>query len=34
MKTFFVVWAVWALVCLAVAGGVIYAAWHFISKFW
>jgi Flp pilus assembly protein TadB len=31
---FGVVWLLWALVCLAGAGALVYVAWHFISKFW
>ena len=30
----FAVWAAWAIFSLALLGGVIYVAWHFISKFW
>lgn len=31
---FFAVWLVWALISIALLGGVVYVAWHFISKFW
>lgn len=34
MKALFTAWCIWALVCLAIAGGMIYVAWHFISKLW
>lgn len=34
MKIFFAAWVIWALICLSIGAGVIYAAWHFISKFW
>jgi hypothetical protein len=31
---FGLVWVLWALVCLAGTGALVYVAWHFISKFW
>lgn len=31
---FAIIWVLWALVGIALTGGVVYVAWHFISKFW
>lgn len=31
---FGLVWLVWAAVCLAGTAGLVYVAWHFVSKFW
>jgi len=31
---FFGIWVLWMLFCLAVLGGVIYVAVHFIQKYW
>lgn len=28
------IWLAWAFFCLCVMGGLIYVAWHFISKIW
>ena len=33
MKTALIIWALGALLSLAFAAGVIWVAWHFISKF-
>lgn len=34
ITAFGIVWVLWALVCLAGTGALVYVAWHFISKFW
>ena len=34
LGAFFLVWIVWAVICLATLGGIIWVAWHFISKYW
>jgi hypothetical protein len=34
MVAFGVVWLLWAAVYLAGMVGLVYVAWHFISKFW
>lgn len=34
MAAFGIAWLLWACVCLAGAGALVYVAWHFISKFW
>ena len=33
-KAFFALWIIWAIFCLCALVGIIYVAWHFISKFW
>ncbi len=30
----FVLWVMWVLFLLAAVGGIVYVAWHFISKAW
>lgn len=33
-KCFFALWCVWAVVCLCGLAGLVWAAIHFISKYW
>ena len=30
----FVIWLVWAAVCVGLLAGVVYVAWHFLAKVW
>jgi hypothetical protein len=30
----FIAWCVWAVFCLCALGGLVYAAIHFITKYW
>jgi hypothetical protein len=34
IKAFIIIWCVWAAICLSLAVGVVYAAIHFLQKFW
>lgn len=34
MNKIFALFGVWAVICLCLAAGMFYIAWHFISKFW
>jgi hypothetical protein len=34
LKWFFAIWFIWLIVCLSVVGGLIWAAVHFITKYW
>jgi len=33
-KLMLLVWVLWLIVSLATAVGIVYVAWHFISKYW
>lgn len=34
IRTAFIIWMILAAIILSMAGGLLYVAWHFISKFW
>lgn len=34
MTVFGLIWLLWVLLCAVGAIGLVYVAWHFISKFW
>lgn len=34
IKVFWVIWAVWGVVCLAAFVGIAWAIIHFVSKYW